>query len=232
MENTKENKGNGFPEQDHFPFAPEYNLELSQYHTPPPLAALMAQLLPARISPMGIGGLAPYKQEGKPTDEPRLMRILEPSAGGGNLARAALEARRCEVTAVEIDQRWVRNLRDRFGKHLGVKAVHSEFLKFAEDTMQTWDAALMNPPLDHGVGVDHVAAALELAPVVVSLLRGQDLHGVKRHKRFWSQWGPAVDHLALCVGRGGFVGALSEFVVVRFDTGNFGADGTRLEWWR
>ena len=72
-------------------FAPELLPELSQFHTPTKLAKRMgayADVLPG-------------------------MRVLEPSAGGGNIVRELVKAG-AEVDAVEIDPRWCTVLRKEF----------------------------------------------------------------------------------------------------------------------
>lgn len=194
--------------QANFAYAPAYDAKLSQYHTPPKLAASMAELLP--------------------NSNQKSISILEPSAGGGNLVRAALDARRCEVTMVEVDPQWSAHLRKRFELlHAKVNLHVEDFLEW--QAPKHYDAVLMNPPLDGGVGVNHVARALEMAGVVITVLRGQDLHGVKRYQDFWSAHGLYVDYLVFCPQRP-FKGALSDFVVVRFD-GRLDRP-TELAWWR
>jgi hypothetical protein len=110
--------------------------------------------------------------------------------------------------------------------------VQAEFLGFAENGPNaTWDAALMNPPLDGGVGVDHVARALTLVPVVVSLLRTTDLHTKGRYERFWLSRGADLDRLCFVVSKGeAFKGAQTDFVVARFNL--VGPKHMRVEWWR
>lgn len=189
--------------QSNFDFAPPYAKALSQYHTPPELAERMAELLPVPCA-----------------------SIIEPSAGGGNLVKAALAAKSCSVVAVEIDDNWIAHLGKRFELFHQVDIWCADFLE--DQITQRFDAALMNPPLDDGMGVVHVAKALKVAPVVVTVLRAQDFHTEGR-RVFWAQWGRCVDYLAHCVSRP-FKGAQSEFVVIRFDT-RPGERPVDLAWW-
>lgn len=194
-------------DQSNFDFAPAYDRALSQYHTPPPLAERMAELLPVPCT-----------------------SVLEPSAGGGNLVAAALAARKCAVTAVEIDAKWITALATRFELFPQVDVWQMDFLEPRTDHHHEFDAALMNPPLDDGMGVVHVAQALRQAPVVVSLLRAQDLHGQERHETFWARYGRHVDYLVHSASRQ-FKHAKSDFVAVRIDT-RPGERQVELAWWR
>ena len=87
------------------------------------------------------------------------LRVLEPSAGDGAIAKA-LVARRAEVTAVEFDERRIKSLRDCVGTEATI--VHRDFLAFARETHLRWDAIVMNPPFSQQQDIDHVEAALDL----------------------------------------------------------------------
>ncbi|MDB2620173.1 DUF3560 domain-containing protein [bacterium] len=88
------------------------------------------------------------------------MRVLEPSAGTGNLLRA-LPAN-CESVAVEIngplsaalvahDDRW---------PHLQTTWVSQDFLKCAPGSAGTFDRVIMNPPFENGADIKHIKHAL------------------------------------------------------------------------
>lgn len=183
------------------PQLPELLPALSQWHTPTWLARRMvawADLLPG-------------------------ARVLEPSAGGGAIvAEIPLGV---DVTAVEIDPRWLPVLRERCPE-AGVIA--SDFLALYPAVR--FDVAVMNPPLDGGVGVQHVAHALQFAPRVVSLLRAGDLHG-KARRSFWQS--VRLDGVAWCSERPVFGGdgGQTEFVVVDVRRPGAGQVWPRLEWW-
>lgn len=172
-------------------FAPELNHELSQYHTPVKLARKMVDwMLP----------------EG--TDD---WKVLEPSAGGGNIVREIVAVGGV-VTAFEIDPSWCHVLRQEFKRNVIVR--EEDFLRGGVFDHQ---AAIMNPPLDGGVGLLHVKHALTQVPRVVTVLRSQDLHGADR-------WGFWRDHdlvrLAILSRRpdfGGDHGAKSDFVVAEIE---------------
>ena len=142
-------------------FAPELLPELSQYHSPVKLCRRIVH----------------WAENTKPL---RGLRVLEPSAGGGNLVRELLGAGAI-VTAVEIDPRWTELLRREFPN---VEVIDADFLQMPLENR--FDLAVMNPPLDKGLGGRHVRHALGFAPRAVSILRSQDLHTVERYKYLWS----------------------------------------------
>lgn len=84
------------------------------------------------------------------------LRLLEPSAGTGNLALIA--ARSCDVDCVEVHS-------ERFGKlcrsKLYKKVWHIDFLKLEPVTTGLYDRVLMNPPFDRERDIDHVMHALK-----------------------------------------------------------------------
>jgi len=95
-------------------------------------------------------------------------RVLEPSAGTGNLVRALLREAREKgitlgaVTAVEINEQLARVLATA-GE---VTVIAGDFLaKTAEDLGGAFDRIVMNPPFTHGADIQHVQHALGmLAP--------------------------------------------------------------------
>lgn len=186
-------------------WAPPFCAELSQYHTPPSIARRMPELLAVR---------------GR-------TRLLEPSAGGGNLVAPMLEVAEL-VQAVEIDARWANHLAERFiDKPLAVRV--ADFMSLEPPALGEFDAAVMNPPLDAGLGPHHIAHALRFARQAISVLRAGDMHTRDAHKALWSKCDIAA--LINLIARGGFKGALTDFVVVDVRRpGTF--DGPPvIDWW-
>jgi predicted RNA methylase len=152
--------------------------KLSQWYTPPDLAKRMAELVDLR---------------GK--------RVLEPSAGSGNLVRAALDAGASYVLANDIDPRNRETLVERFDDP--VNAWNADFLTLHERQMPSpFHVALMNPPWDDGVHWKHIQHALKFAPVVVALAPLAMLEGAERKREFWS--GVWLDGLYICSERPAF----------------------------
>ena len=89
-------------------------------------------------------------------------RILEPSAGKGDIIkfiRAERRGRSAKIDAIENDQRLVRLL---MGE--GFSVVWDDFLTY--ETYKEYDYIIMNPPFSNGV--DHVLKALEMAEAQIS----------------------------------------------------------------
>jgi predicted RNA methylase len=82
--------------------------------------------------------------------------LLEPSAGTGNLIRAAMLAgvKVENITAVEIDE----SKRDQIPS--GVAVVHIDFMQVPRDGAH-FDRILMNPPFNQGQDVVHIQRAFE-----------------------------------------------------------------------
>lgn len=85
----------------------------------------------------------------------RSVRLLEPSAGGGSLIRAASRQLNApEVTAVELDADAASNL-------VGCTAViNRDFLQCSPADLGQYDVCLMNPPFQKGQALKHVQHAL------------------------------------------------------------------------
>ena len=100
-------------------------------------------------------------------------RVLEPSAGTGNLVRAiqdsATGADNVQVVAVEINQKLAEGLQDRRCKILGAnehtfQIVWGDFLDYKPEGLHDlgyFHAVLMNPPFDNGADIKHVRHALD-----------------------------------------------------------------------
>lgn len=149
-----------------------FDRSLSFWATPPDIAARMAELADLK---------------GK--------RVLEPSAGSGNLMKAALDAGAVAVTAFDIDQRNVNACRERFMpiRHCIAQMTCADFLEWP--ARKQYDVALMNPPWNDGVHWRHILHALKFAPRVVALAPLAMLEGADRREQFWSR----VHLTALCV---------------------------------
>jgi protein-L-isoaspartate O-methyltransferase len=87
-------------------------------------------------------------------------RILEPSAGTGNIVRAIQEANQslmadsCEVHAVEINSTLAHGLE----KLLGDDVVCADFLQ-CNGNLGKFDRILMNPPFENGSDIKHIKHA-------------------------------------------------------------------------
>lgn len=86
------------------------------------------------------------------------MRVLEPSAGSGNLLRA-IEARKPRhVTAVEVNMRLCDALEGRFGVDTLMQA---DFLSLKpSDVTPSVDRVVMNPPFERGADIRHIKHAM------------------------------------------------------------------------
>lgn len=202
------------PGVDTLPRMDSRQRELSQWWTPPDIAARLVEL--------AVDGL-------------RFPAVLEPSAGSGVLVDAVLAARpMASITAVELDPAWAARLRERHGD--GVRLVEGDFLSA---TLAPAAVVVMNPPYENGLDGRFIERAMELAPRVVALLRLNALVGQERHERVWSRIGRGwhLDHVAYLARRPQFLaageatdGAKSDFVAVRLTQGR-GRRKTRTEWW-
>lgn len=83
------------------------------------------------------------------------MKVLEPSAGKGNIADAIKEKHSDAVLEVVEYQQVLRDILEAKGH----KLVGVDFLKYNGGQ---YDRILMNPPFEHGQDIDHVRHAYEL----------------------------------------------------------------------
>lgn len=93
------------------------------------------------------------------------MRVIEPSAGAGNIIRALPKG--CVVTAVEIDDRWLPELAAA-GAHLEhpIEIIHGDFFKVVErlvEEKRRFDAGVGNPPFEDGLDARFFRAAARVA---------------------------------------------------------------------
>ncbi|WP_395008250.1 DUF3560 domain-containing protein [Undibacterium sp.] len=93
------------------------------------------------------------------------MRVLEPSAGTGNLLGAlgckmfGHAPERGEVVAVEINQNLASRLKHEFPK---TKVLCSDFLSLQTDEIGQFDRIIMNPPFTNGQDIKHIKHAYSL----------------------------------------------------------------------
>jgi protein-L-isoaspartate O-methyltransferase len=92
-------------------------------------------------------------------------RVLEPSAGTGNILKAIAEAEEMwrafnadvEVTAIEIDYR----LAEAIPAHLADEVITGDFLLLGPSSRAQFERVVMNPPFSKGTDCAHVKHALE-----------------------------------------------------------------------
>lgn len=143
---------------------------LAQWHTPPDLARALVSLAGGLLDDAG--------RRGYP------LRVLEPSAGRGALARAVLErCPRARLDLVEVDARWRADL-----EPLGSVTIGS----YLERPASPWyDLAVTNPPYDGGEEGAHLAKLLDESQRVVALLPSRSLHGRARYDQVWQRFDPS-----------------------------------------
>lgn len=150
---------------------PEPTPELAQWFTDPKLAAEL----------VGLAG----RLLDDATHRAYTLRVLEPSAGRGNLVRAVRSrAPGALIDAVELDPRWCHELRV-----LGGCTVHEGDYLARPAPAQRYDLAVCNVPFDGGEEADHLEKLLNEAERVAALLPARSLHGRDRHRRVWSRVG-------------------------------------------
>jgi predicted RNA methylase len=106
------------------------------------------------------------------------MRVLEPSAGNGNIAEVIREA------GVEPDTIEISNELGEILKAKGFNIVGSDFL----ESDQKYDRIVMNPPFGNGMDIDHVKHAYDLllpgGKVVAIMGEGSFSRGDKKATEF------------------------------------------------
>lgn len=130
---------------------------LSQFFTPMPIARRMA------------GRVPPTK------------KVLEPSAGRGNLIQALIERGHPPelITAIEVDPRWIPVLRQNFP---GVNIINADFLDVG--FWESFDVVLMNCPFEGDFPERFIIKSLELAPRIWGVFK-DDVEFCGRDETIW-----------------------------------------------
>lgn len=150
---------------------------LGQWFTPPDLAAALVGL-----------AASTFDHDARCT-----LRVLEPSAGRGNLIRAIVaRAPGAAIDAIDIDPRWCHELRV-----LGGCRVHEGDYLARPAPAQRYDLAVTNPPYDGGAETEHLAKLLDECTRIVALLPTRSLHGKARYRRVWHRFDPRPEARAL-----------------------------------
>ena len=138
-------------------------------------------------------------------------KVLEPSAGGGDLVRAM--PRNVRVTAVEMDPAMAEVLRKET-LHPVIEVIEADFLKL-RPARDAFDVAVMNPPYEDGADGRHVAHALRFAGRVVVLARTNFEYGTERFSQLfrWAQ----VTRRAVLTRRPKFYGPADQGQTARHD---------------
>lgn len=141
---------------------PPLRAEASQWHTP----AWLAKRLAAWVLPKA--------------------RVIEPSAGAGNLIAPLIERGHDPklITAIELDQAWADHCRIRFGHKVHV--LNEDFLQYSP-APNVFNVALGNFPFEDGLHARFIAHALELAPIVIGIFPVSVEFGGQRDRELWSQ---------------------------------------------
>ena len=134
------------------------------------------------------------------------MRVLEPSAGTGELAEAILEAVPGALLRVaEKDPRRQQVLKD---KGLGLLTEGDyDFLTY---DVGLWPRIIQNPPFEEGQDIDHVRRAyecLEPGGILVSVMNESPFFSSHRKDRHFRQWLEMQDHQIIELERGAFKGS-------------------------
>ena len=123
--------------------------ELGFFQTPEQVADLMCTALPSLLG----------------------LRILEPHAGLGRIAKAALRHCAGHVTCVEKYPPNAQALREEFDYTDGGVEVHEgDFLEMQPSDLGTFDAVLMNPPFQRKSDIQHVSHATQFVKPCGSLV--------------------------------------------------------------
>lgn len=98
-------------------------------------------------------------------------RILEPSAGTGNLIEAVVSNATgfdcCRVVAVEINSQLARALEDRKSEWLyanddNFKVINKNFLECTAEELGQFPRIIMNPPFENGSDIKHILHARDM----------------------------------------------------------------------
>lgn len=111
-------------------------------------------------------------------------RVLEPSAGAGNLVRAIIRAcPTARIDAIELDARHIPTL----ATLAPGRATQGDFLT-VDLPRARYDIAVANPPFDGGEEGPHLARIFDVCDRALLLLPARSLHGRARFNEVWSRF--------------------------------------------
>ncbi len=120
-----------------------------------------------------------YKREGHPP-----LRVLEPSAGTGHLARPCVD-KGAKVDCVEVQADLAEGLRQ---AGIYARVYHQDFLSLQPSVTGLYDRIVMNPPFDLERDIDHVTHALtflkEDGCLIAVMSAGTEFRGTKKATAF------------------------------------------------
>jgi len=131
------------------------------------------------------------------------MRVLEPSAGTGELAEAILlEEPGCELWVAEKDVCRQQVLVDR-----GLQLLATGPYDFLTHDVGAWPRIVQNPPFEQGQDIAHVRCAfscLALGGILVSVMsEGPFFRGEQKYVEFW-EWLEGQVHYVIDLEPGAF----------------------------
>jgi protein-L-isoaspartate O-methyltransferase len=126
-------------------------------------------------------------------------RVLEPSAGTGNLARAVFDAAPVHLVAVEINPKLAEGLRGSWlqvGQSSRIEIHCADFLK-CDAELGTFDRVVMNPPFANGVDIEHIRHAVKMlrpGGVLVALCANgpKQRSALRPQATFWEDLPPST----------------------------------------
>lgn len=128
------------------------------------------------------------------------MTVLEPTAGAGNLVRALPDD--CDVTAVEIDSRWLPDL---YTAHPRIRVIHGDFLALSQTMGGRFDLAIGNPPYEDALDARILLAAARRSLRVCAIVPLNAIATEVRYREAWSRL--TLTRMQVCCTRPGFGGA-------------------------
>lgn len=139
---------------------------------------------PKGVADRAVAELSINWARGWGNDDPPTFKTLEPSAGEGALARAALDHAsnvNLDLTCVELHHDRAQTLRSQ-----GLNVIEADFLQMTPEPI--YDRIVMNPPFDGQRDIDHVAHAVRfLAPggrLVAIMAAGVEFRQNKKSEAF------------------------------------------------
>jgi len=134
------------------------------------------------------------------------IRVLEPSAGTGELAEAILETEPAvDLLVAEKDQRRQQALKEK-----GFRLLAEGDYDFLTADVGKWPRIIQNPPFENGQDIDHVRYAyehLEEDGLLVSVMSESPFFDSRSKARHFRQWLAMLDHQIIELERGAFSGS-------------------------